>query len=158
MIIVVVVIVLVTVAFSSEDSASGGDGSLSGEWSESSPDALVDGTEDCYDTTFTLTFNGSDREVDGASCDLAAGTVLDATRVDFIGDAGWAANIRDTLTTGAGSTVLSTSGSVTVGVSDEIGGSDYTLYYLDSSIGMSVEVESFGSVAAARHAADDLGM
>ena len=43
-------------------------------------------------------------------------------------------------------------------VGDEIGGSDYTLYYLDSSIGMSVEVESFGSVAAARHAADDLGM
>lgn len=153
-----VVIVLVAVAFSAEDSASGGDGSLSGEWSENSPGALVDGTEDCYDTTFTLTFNGSDREVDGASCDLAVGTVLDATRVDFIGDAGWAANIRDILTEGASSTVLSTSWSVTVGVSDEIGGSDYTLYYLDTSAGMSVEVESFGSVAAARLAAEDLGM
>jgi hypothetical protein len=146
---------------SGEESA--GDGSLDDQWKSIVPASLNDYLGKCEKTSFQVNYvdgdSGSDN-VDGSTCYMWE-TNNDEHQVDILTNdsrVGYLTGVLNGDEDGADGEVFNQKDSVTVGASDVESYGDQTLYYVDSSNGLSVEIMGFNDVEAARTAAGDLGL
>ncbi|AGP29973.1 hypothetical protein [Corynebacterium terpenotabidum] len=140
-----------------------GDGSLSSQWSSLIPSTITSHLEYCYDTTFNVNYvdgSGEPFEVDGASCYTVGAEPLGYQRVDILANTDRLTYLQSALAgneAGVSGRIFAESGTVTVGISD-VESTGPTLYYLDSSTSLSVEVIEFDDESEARAAAEEMGM
>lgn len=148
----------------SEDSGSGSSGGngLSPQWAALVPSGIADHLEDCYDTSFNVHYVDEDSgafEVDGSTC-YATGTALDDQQVDILSNDERVSYLKDAVAGNQGAStarVFKQDGSVTVGIAN-VESTDPTLYYLDSSSDLSVEIMTFTDAESAQAAAQELGI
>lgn len=147
----------------SDSSALGGDNSLSSRWASIVPVSINDHLEGCTDTSFRMNdVNDPDRElsVDGATCHMTGSSPLGGQRVDILAHPDRIVYLEDALNgvqPGANGSVFTHDGSITVGISD-VESSGQTLYYMDESSDLAVEIIDFPSEGEARTAAQELGI
>lgn len=159
--VVVVALIVLLIALPDDDDGDGSGQPLDSRWAALVTPTIADHVHNCQGHSYELDNLGTRTTTDGILCATTGGAGLGSQDAEFLTDSRRVEYLREvldgTLASGAHREVFRNEGNVRVGTSDAEG-DGYTLYYLDSSRNLSLEIVSFPDAGTARAAAGEMGM